>query len=137
MAESDAVANFENLRTWINEKRISEVIFLIAIVLSTGVVASANYRITGNSGIMYFVAVSPAQKNNEDVYRLAVSEACAGKTVCQVQFWADNAPSKFPISDAQVKSKLVQWQQNLNTGLRRWLVNCKSSNLFSNERGCM
>lgn len=119
------------------KKRISEVIFLIAIALSTSVVASDNYRITGNSGIMFFVAVSSPQKNNEDVYRFAVSEACAGKAICQVQFWAGNAPSKFPISDAQVKSKLVHWQQNLNTGLRRWLVNCNSSSLFSNERECM
>ena len=119
------------------KKRMAEIFFLTGIVLSTGVVASDNYRITGNSGIMFFVAVTPAQKNNEDVYRLAVGEACAGKTICQVQFWAGKAPSKFPLSDAQVKSKLVQWQQNLNTGLRRWLVNCNSSSLFSNERECM
>lgn len=119
------------------KKWIVEVVFLIAIALPTGAIASEGYRITGNSGIMFFVAVSSAQKNNEDVYRLAVGEACAGKAICQVQFWTGNAPSKFPISDAQVESKLVHWQQNLSTGLRRWLVNCEYSNLFSNERECM
>jgi hypothetical protein len=119
------------------KKWIVKVVFIIAIVLPTGVVANKDYRIMGNSGIMFFVAVSLAQKNNEDVYRLAVGEACAGKAICQAQFWTGDAPSKFPISDAQVESKLVHWQQNLNTGLRRWLVNCESSSLFSNERECM
>jgi len=86
---------------------------------------------------MYFVAIEPAQKNNEDIYRFAVGEACAGKAICQVQYWVGNAPSGFPLTDAQVSSKLVQWQQNLNTGLRRWLVNCKKINLFAKERECM
>jgi len=35
------------------------------------------------------------------------------------------------------RSEVAHWQQNLNTGLRRWLVNCGTSNLFSNGRECM
>jgi len=41
----------------------------------------------GHSGIMYCVAVNKAQKDNENIYRYAVAEACAGKAICQVQFW--------------------------------------------------
>lgn len=113
-------------------------VFLFAVIWLPMIASAGDgYRITGQSGLMYFVAVDSEQKNNEDVYRFAVAKACTGKPVCQVQFWVGGAPSKFPLTDAQVDSKLVQWQQNLNTGLRRWLVKCSSSNLFSNGRECM
>jgi hypothetical protein len=99
--------------------------------------AGDGYNITGKSSVMYFVAIDSAQQNNEDIYRFAVSEACAGKSICQVQYWVDNAPKSFPLSDSQVDSKIVYWQQHLNTGLRRWLVKCNSSKLFVNGRECM
>jgi hypothetical protein len=99
--------------------------------------ASDGYTITGRSGVMHFVAIDADQKDNEDIYRFAVGEACAGKAICQVQYWIGDAPNKFPLTDAQVESKVVQWQQNLNTGLRRWLVKCADSNLFKNDRECM
>jgi hypothetical protein len=118
-------------------KGIAIALMLVATCLPVVALAGSGYKITGRSGIMFFVAVSTAQKNNEDIYRLAVGEACAGKPICQVQFWVGSAPRKFPLTDTQVKSKLVQWQQNLNTGLRRWLVNCNSSKLFAKERECM
>jgi hypothetical protein len=118
-------------------KNVVIIIFLAAICLPMVATASDGYKITGKSGIMFFVAIKPTQKNNEDIYRLAVGEACAGKAICQVQYWVGNAPSGFPLTDAQVSSKLVQWQQNLNTGLRRWLVNCKKTKLFAKERECM
>lgn len=107
------------------------------LVFSSAALSGDDYKITGNQGIMYFVAIDAAQKDNEDVYRFAVGEACAGKAICQVQYWIGSAPSGFPLSDAQIESKLVQWQQNLNTGLRRWLVKCDSSGLFASERECM
>ena len=118
-------------------KSIAKVFFLLVICLPAVALAGDGYKITGHSGIMFFVAIDASQKNNEDVYRFAVGEACAGKAICQVQFWVGNAPSKLPLTDAQVASKLVHWQQNLNTGLRRWLVKCSSSNLFAEERECM
>jgi len=112
---------------------------MAAILLPTAAVASDGYKITGQSGIMFFVVIDTSQKDNEDIYRSAVGEACAGRAICQVQFWIGKAPSRFPLTDAQVESKLVQWQLNLNTGLRRWLVKCSSSNLFAKEkeRECM
>jgi hypothetical protein len=118
-------------------KVIATVLLFTATCLPIVAAAGSGYKIAGQSGIMFFVAVDTAQKDNEDVYRLAVGEACAGKSICQVQFWVGSAPSTFPLTDAQVGSKLVQWQLNLNTGLRRWLVKCKSSNLFAKERECM
>jgi hypothetical protein len=118
-------------------KGIATALLLTAICLPIVATAGNGYKITGQSGIMFFVAVDAAQKDNEDVYRLAVGEVCAGKPICQVQFWVGSAPSRFPLTDAQVGSKLVQWQLNLNTGLRRWLVKCSSSELFAKERECM
>lgn len=118
-------------------KDIAKAFLFMVIWLPIVAAAGDGYKITGQSGIIFFVAVDATQKDNEDVYRLAVGEACAGKAICQVQFWAGSAPSKFPLTDAQVGSKLVQWQLNLNTGLRRWLVKCSSSSLFDNERECM
>ncbi|MGH1447902.1 MAG: hypothetical protein ACRBBM_00555 [Pseudomonadaceae bacterium] len=98
---------------------------------------SSGYRITGRAGVLSFVAIDSAGINNEDVYRYAVAEACAGKPICQVHYWENNAPTKLPFTTEQVESKLVVWQLNLNTGLRRWLVKCSQSDLFRNERECM
>ncbi len=118
-------------------KGISLLVFLTILFLPMVVSAGDGYKITGKSGIVSFVSIDSSQKNNEDTYRFAVSKACAGKKICQIHFWIGNAPSKFPLTDAQVNSKIVLWQQNMNTGLRRWLVNCSSSNLFANKRECM
>lgn len=118
-------------------KGIAKAFLFLAVWCSIVAMAGDGYKITGQSGIMFFVAVDTAQKDNEDVYRDAVGDACSGKEICQVQFWVGSAPRKFPLTDAQVESKLAQWQLNLNTGLRRWLVNCSSSNLFVKERECM
>lgn len=113
------------------------VVVLALLLVPMSGLAGEGYKITGNAGVMYFVAIEAAQRDSEDVYRYAVAAACAGKRVCQVQFWIDSAPKSFPLTDAQFEAKLVHWQQNLNTGLRRWLVKCDSSELFSRERECM
>lgn len=118
-------------------KGIATALLLTVICLPIVAVAGSGYKITGQSGMMFFVVVDAAQKDNEDVYRFAVGEACAGKPICQVQFWVGSAPSRFPLTDAQVDSKLVQWELNLNTGLRRWWVKCSSSKLFAKSRGCL
>jgi len=109
-----------------------------AVSSIAGASASDGYRVSGSAGIMHFVSVDAAHKSNEDTYRLAVATLCTGKAVCQVHFWVNDAPKSLPMSDAQVDSKLVNWQQNLNTGLRRWLVKCSTgSKLFAQERECM
>jgi hypothetical protein len=43
--------------------------------------------IAGKSGFIYSIDVESAQQTNGDIYRLAVAEACAGKPICQAQFW--------------------------------------------------
>ncbi|AQZ95545.1 hypothetical protein ACFSB1_00950 [Halopseudomonas phragmitis] len=110
--------------------------FAMALALPA-VVEAADYTITGSSGIMNFVAVNPSKIDDEDVYRLAVADACAGKPICQVHYWAGSAPSGLPLTDEQVDEKLAAWQLNLNTGLRRWLVKCAKSDIFANNRECM
>ena len=118
-------------------KRAIVMISFAAICFPMIVAANESYEITGHSGIFFFVAIDPLSKNNEDVYRLAVGEACAGRRICQVAFWVGSAPSRLPLTDSQVSEELVRWQLNLNTGLRRWLVKCDSSGLFENGRECM
>jgi len=118
-------------------KSVAKALILAAIFLPVVVSAGNGYKITGQSSIMFFVSIDAAQKNNEDIYRLAAGKACSGKSICQVQYWVGNAPSAFPLTDAQVNSKIAHWQQNLNTGLRRWLVKCSSTKIFSKVRECM
>ena len=74
------------------------VFLLAAICLPMVATAGDAYKITGQSGNMFFVAVDTAQKDNEDVYCFAVEEACAGKAICQVQFWVGSASSGFPLT---------------------------------------
>lgn len=112
------------------------VVFL-ALFFPIIVSASEGYKITGKSGIMYFASIENSQKNNEDIFRIAASSACAGKSICQVQYWVGSSPKSFPLTEQQANTKIAHWQQNLNTGLRRWLVKCDSTKLFSNERQCM
>lgn len=119
-------------------RRIIAFVIVACSLLPVIAFAADGYRVTGQAGAMQFVSVDASRKDDEDLYRLAVASACAGKAICQVQFWVGDAPTALPMSDAQVDAKLVHWQQNLNTGLRRWLVSCKTgSKLFEQERECM
>ena len=113
------------------------VLAVAALTASSAAAARQGYTLTGKSGAMHLVSVVPAEKANEDVYRMAVADNCAGKAVCQVLFWVGAAPKALPMTDAQVDAKLVHWQQNLNTGLRRWMVKCDSTTLFSDDRSCV
>jgi hypothetical protein len=96
-----------------------------------------SFRIVGTSGVFHFVEIDSSDEQNEDVFRSAAALACESSRVCQVQFWVGGAPRAFPLTDAQVNSKVAQWQLNLNTGLREWVVNCKISSVFLSERQCM
>lgn len=117
---------------------LSKMMTLAFLSVAGTAAASDGYRITGQAGIMHFVDIEASQKENEDVYRFAVADVCAGKSICQVHFWVGDAPKALPMSDAQVESKLVSWQQNMNSGLRRWLVKCSNgTQLFKSERSCM
>lgn len=110
---------------------------LTLVLAAHASLADDDFQITGRSGAMHFVAIDIDQKDNEDVYRFAVAEACAGRPICQVQFWIGSAPSSFPLTEAAIDSKLAQWKQNLNTGLRSWLVKCSDTDLFAIDRECM
>ncbi|KAF1711082.1 hypothetical protein CSC70_03915 [Pseudoxanthomonas kalamensis DSM 18571] len=110
-------------------------IALLSLVAASALAADG-YKVAGRQGAMVFVSVDKSQKDNEDVYRIAVAESCAGRAICNVHFWVGQAASRLPMTDAQVNSKVVTWQQNLNTGLRRWVVNCKTTDVFKGDREC-
>jgi len=94
-------------------------------------VASAQpWKLVHSQGLMNFVYVDKAHSNDQDQYRLAIADVCAGKNICQVMFWNDEAliPKQLPMSDAQDSAKVAHWQYNGNTGLRRLLWSCKIVN---------
>jgi|SRR5690348_2037750 len=78
----------------------------------------------GKQGVMHFVVVDPAARDNQDVYRSAIAELCKGASICQVHFWSSDelAPHHLPMNDVQAGSQLAIWQYNSNTGRRslRW-----------------
>ena len=116
-------------------KAIAKLFFLAAICLPMVAAANDGYKVSGHSGIMYFVAIDDDKKDDEDVYRFAVVDICDAKAACQIQYWVGDAPSGFPLTQEQIDSKLVHWQQD--SELNQWIVNCKASDLFSKERQCM
>jgi RNA polymerase subunit RPABC4/transcription elongation factor Spt4 len=85
------------------------------------------WRIIGKQGVVTFVAINKSQLKNQDNYRRAADEICAGKSICHVGFWVagTDIPKSLPMTDAQVSSEVVQWAFNANTGLRRFLWSCK------------
>jgi hypothetical protein len=98
---------------------------------------SVGYRIAGGRGIIVTVAIDIAHQTDEEVYRLAASEACESKKMCQVSFWVGDAPRTYPITEQDAERQIAQWNENRNTGLRRWMVKCSTTSLFSTERECM
>ena len=102
--------------------KILVAILAIGFVLTVN--AAENYKVTGSQGVMNFVQIDKSAATNTDNYRFAVADICRMNKICQVLFWTDNAPSSFPLSDAQVNSKVAHWQINMNTGLRRWFWDC-------------
>lgn len=85
------------------------------------------FRINGSQGIFFFVVIDKQQAKNQNTYRLAVSEVCGNKPICQVLFWVEGtlAPKALPMSDAQVSTKAAHWEYNANTGLRSFRWSCK------------
>jgi hypothetical protein len=86
-------------------KFVSGALTAIAICLSFAAHAGEGYEIKGRSGVMVFVAVDSSEAENEDVYRFAVADACAGKPICQVHYWVGSAPTSFPLSGCPGKFK--------------------------------
>lgn len=101
----------------------------IFILLLSGfalsVSAADGYTVTGTQGVMHMVQMDAEGVSNTDNYHLAAGEICRLDKICQVLFWTENAPKSFPMTDAQVNSKVAHWQINMNTGLRRWFWDCE------------
>ena len=115
--------------------------FLIVSLSLFVVTASAAepWKLMHTQGMMHFVLIDQKYWKDQDQYRLAIAQICAGKNICQVMFWKDAAlvPNKLPMSDAQAKAKVAHWQYNGNTGHRQLLWSCDIVNnpaeCFSND----
>jgi hypothetical protein len=116
-------------------------LLVIALISTTIAMKPSNqpngFKKVGGSGAIVLVSVSPSEKHSEDGYRIAVANLCGTTPICKVHFWVERAPTRFPITDAEISTRLVLYQRNLNTGLNRWLVNCKTAKVFSSERQCI
>lgn len=88
------------------------------------------WRLVRSQGIMNFVQINESSWRDEDQYRLAIADICAGQTMCQVMFWKDldMVPVGLPMSAAQEASKVAHWQFNGNTGHRQLLWSCEIVN---------
>jgi hypothetical protein len=97
------------------------------LLLSADANATRAWQELHAQGAMHFIAIDKAEVLNMDVYRDAVASTCVGKRICLVHFWTDakKVPHKLPMTDAQASSEVATWTQNLNTGMREWLWNCK------------
>ena len=107
-------------------------ITLLIIGFIASASASDGYTITGTQGVMHMVQMDPETASNTDNYHLAAGEICRLDKICQILFWTENAPTSFPMTDAQADSKVAHWQINMNTGLRRWFWDC---DLFGKQAG--
>ena len=85
------------------------------------------WRLVHSQGVMHFVHINESHWKDQDQYRLAIAEICAGKNICQVMFWKDPSivPTAMPMSDVQVAAKVAHWQYNGNTGHRQLLWSCE------------
>ena len=101
-----------------------------APVSSPTPVSTKPWQLVHSQGMMNFVHIEPAQWKDEDQYRLAIAEICAGKTICFVTFWKERSlvPTSLPMSDAQAAGQVAQWQFNGNTGHRQLLWSCEIVN---------
>jgi len=106
-------------------------LLIISLMLFVGRANAAQpWELVYAQGIMHFVHIDEEHWKDQDQYRLAIGEICAGKNMCQVLFWKDKrlVPKKLPMSDAAVKAKVAHWQYNGNTGVRRLLWSCEIVN---------
>jgi hypothetical protein len=85
---------------------------------------AASWHEVGRQGVMHFVVIDPAMRDNQDVYRGAIVELCKDAVICQVHFWISDkiAPRALPMNDVQAGSQLAIWEYNGNNGYRslRW-----------------
>jgi hypothetical protein len=77
------------------------------------------YSVAGEQGVFKFVEI-------EDTSRPALeavsAKLCANMNICQVIFWRSGAPTRLPMTDAQVAAEVAHYERNTNTGLDQLII---------------
>jgi len=102
------------------------VLFCLTVFVWAGSVqAGKGYTLKNSQNIMHFVQLDEGKASDVETYRQAVNDICKPNVKCQVLFWADNAPSTFPMSREQSRSKTAYWQYNNKTDSHHLYVDCE------------
>ena len=74
---------------------------------------------------MRFVVVDDPSGSKAE-YHQAVTELCASRMHCFVNFWVDEsvAPQRLPLNDAQGRGQVAGYRMNQNNGLSKWAWRC-------------
>jgi len=112
------------------EKRIFifALVTLAGIALASATQAGDGYTLKNSQNIMHFVQLDEGKASDVETYRRAIEDICKPGVKCQVLFWAENAPSTFPMSREQSGSKTAYWQYDKKTDSHKLYVDCE---LFS------
>jgi hypothetical protein len=109
-------------------KRRSYVFVLLVvtgILLAGSVQAGKGYTLRNSQNIMHFVQLDEGKATDVETYRQAIKDICKPNVKCQVLFWAENAPTTFPMSREQTRSRTAYWQYDKKTDSHRLYVDCK------------
>ena len=87
----------------------------------------AEWQLHGQQGTEFFVSLSGASDLKDQArYRKAAADICSDRSHCGVHFWIDGAdvPRRFPMSPAQVATKVAQYTRNTASGLDEMKWRC-------------
>ena len=90
---------------------------LAATALSLGVIScSSESSVVGTQGMTKFISVEPGL-NTEQLQQVATRH-CKGESRCYLHIWDNPAKAarSFPMTDAQLESKLATYQRNPSSG---------------------
>lgn len=98
-----------------------------SLMASNAFAEKIDLRFLGSQGDYIFMSVPASHAKNKAYIEHVAKGMCLNKTHCYVGIWENgkNAAARLPMTDAQVRSQLAQYDYNRQTGRDRLLWNCK------------
>lgn len=101
--------------------------WLSATIATPAIAEKIDLKMTGQQGDNYFFTVPKSHATNQE-YLLNVSKGmCFNKTYCYIHIWEAGtaAPTRFPLTDREVKAQIASYTSNKRTGKEAMLWSCK------------
>lgn len=104
---------------------------LLGVVLALAAVGASaekvDLRLLGSQGDHVFMSVPSTHAKDKAFIERAARGVCLGKSHCFVLFWDSGrgGATRLPMTDAQARSQLAQYDFNRYTKLDRFLWDCK------------